>query len=141
MKKMDSEMVDEMGHTVSYREVRTTKYFYFLYKSQHSGRRAKQFLILKAIKMDIKRIFNGCHIPIPHENSTYNTENAHEILIFLNSSLIYVILVVVKIQLSSETNRLQIMQNNMLRIIHRLRISNRINMLELLMNENKNYVC
>ena len=86
-----------MGHTVSYREVRTTKYFYFLYKSQHSGRRAKQFLILKAIKMDIKRIFNGCHIPIPHENSTYNTESAHEILIFLNSSVICVILVVVKI--------------------------------------------
>ena len=85
-------MVDEMGHTVSYREVRTTKYFYFLYKSQHSGRRAKQFLILKAIKMDIKRIFNGCHIPIPHENSTYNTESAHEILIFLNSSVICVIL-------------------------------------------------
>ena len=90
-------MVDEMGHTVSYREVRTTKYFYFLYKSQHSGRRAKQFLILKAIKMDIKRIFNGCHIPIPHENSTYNTKSAHEILIFLNSSVICVILVVVKI--------------------------------------------
>ena len=83
-------MVDEMGHTVSYRQVRTTKYFHFLYKSQHSGRRAKQFLILIAIKMDIKRIFNGCHIPIPHENSTYNTENAHEIPIFLKSSVIYI---------------------------------------------------
>ena len=97
-------MVDEMGHTVSYREVRTTRYFYFLYKSQHSGRRAKQFLILIAIKMDIKRIFNGCHIPIPHENSTYNTENAHEIPIFLKSSVIYVIIKFAKGQTISKAN-------------------------------------
>ena len=34
-------------------------------------------------------------------------------------------------KLSSETNSLQIIQNNMLRIIHGLRISDRVNMLEL----------
>ena len=34
-------------------------------------------------------------------------------------------------KLSSETNSLQIMQNNMLRIIHGLRISDRVSMLEL----------
>ena len=37
-------------------------------------------------------------------------------------------------KLSSETNSLQIIQNNMLRIIHGLRISNRVNMLELRTN-------
>ena len=43
-------------------------------------------------------------------------------------------------KLSSETESLQVMQNNMLRTIHGLRITDRVNMLEL-RKKNKDDVC